>query len=150
MLYRRLLGTPTFRWSSPFEEIDRIRRRIDELSRAPYGSPFSGVFPLINLTEDKEKFYVRAELPGVEADALDIQATAKSIAISGERKIAYEKEGAKFHRRERDAGKFSRMMDLPAEIDSDNVTARLEDGMLTVVIPKAEKAKPKQIAVKGS
>jgi HSP20 family protein len=151
MLYRKILGVPTFRWRGPFEEIDRMRRqidaRLDELRVGPYAQQFAGVFPLVNLTEDKDSLYIRAELPGVQADALDIQATGNSIAISGERKIAAENENAKYHRREREAGKFSRMMDLPGEIDSGKVTASLADGILTIVIPKAEKTKPKQITV---
>lgn len=152
MLYRRLLGVPTFRWRGPFEEIDRMRRQIDErlgeLQNWPYGRNFAGVFPLVNLTEDKDNYYVRAELPGVQADAMDIQATGNSISISGERTIAHEGENAKYHRREREAGKFSRMMDLPGDIDSEKVTANLQEGILTIVIPKTEKAKPKQITVK--
>lgn len=109
----------------------------------------AGVFPLINLTEDKENFYVRAELPGVKGDELDIQVTANNLAISGERKIAAAKEGARYHRREREEGKFSRMIGLPAEVDTGKVEAKLENGILTVMISKAEIAKPKQITVKS-
>jgi HSP20 family protein len=107
----------------------------------------SGVFPLTNLTEDKDNYYVRAELPGVKGDELDIQITANNLAISGERKIAAEEEGARYHRREREAGTFSRMIGLPGEVDTDKVDANLENGILTIVVPKAEIAKPKQITV---
>jgi HSP20 family protein len=103
---------------------------------------------LINLTEDKDSCFIRAELPGVKADELDIQATGNNIAISGERKIASETENARYHRREREAGTFSRMIGLPGDIDADRVEAKLENGILTVVIPKAEAAKPKQISVR--
>jgi len=65
-----------------------------------------------------------------------------------ERKIAAEEEGARYHRREREAGTFSRMIGLPGDINRDNVDAKLENGILTVVVPKAEIAKPKKIAVK--
>jgi HSP20 family protein len=116
---------------------------------APYQPAGAGVFPLVNLTEDKNSYYVRAELPGVKADALDIQVTANNLAISGERKIAAEEEGARYHRREREAGTFSRITALPGDIDSDKVDAKLENGILTVVVSKAEAAKPKQIAVKS-
>jgi HSP20 family protein len=105
------------------------------------------VFPLVNLTEDKDNYYVRAELPGVKADELDIQATANNLAISGERKIAAAAEGARYHRREREAGTFSRMIGLPGDIDTAKVNAQLQNGILTVVVPKAEVAKPKQITV---
>jgi HSP20 family protein len=121
--------------------------RLFEEARAPYQGASAGVFPLVNLTEDKNNYYVRAELPGVNADELDIQATANNIAISGERKIAAEGEGARYHRREREAGKFSRVIGLPGDIDADKVEANLSNGILTVVISKAEAAKPKQISV---
>ena len=63
------------------------------------------------------------------------------------RKIAAEEEGARYHRREREAGTFSRMIGLPGDINRDNVDGKLENGILTVVVPKAEIAKPKQITV---
>ena len=152
MIYRRLLNVPTWRMRSPFEELHRMRQLMDrmlESSEAPYQQASAGVFPLINLTEDKDKYYVRAELPGVKGDELDIQVTGNNLAISGERKIAAEDEGARYHRREREAGTFSRMIGLPGEIDTDKVEANLENGILTVMVSKAEIAKPKQIIVKS-
>jgi HSP20 family protein len=119
-----------------------------ESAAAPQQREAAGVLPLINLTEGKDNYYVRAELPGVKGDELDIQVTANNLAISGERKIAAEEEGARYHRREREAGTFSRMIGLPGEVDTDKVDAKLENGILTVVISKAEIAKPKQITVK--
>jgi HSP20 family protein len=107
----------------------------------------AGVFPLINLTEDKDKYYVRAELPGVKGDELDIQVTSNNLTVSGERKIAEEKEGARYHRREREAGSFSRIIGLPGDINPDKVDAKLANGILTVTVAKAEAAKPKQITV---
>jgi HSP20 family protein len=113
----------------------------------PHQRVSAGVFPLINLTEDRDNYYVRAELPGVKGDELDIQVTGKNLAISGERKIAAEGEGARYHRREREAGTFSRMIGLPGDVDSDEVDAKLENGILSIVISKAEIAKPRQISV---
>ena len=148
MIYRRFFNVPTYRIRSPWEELHRMRQQLDQMfDDAPQQRVSAGVFPLINLTEDKDNYYVRAELPGVKADELDIQATANNIAISGERKIAAE-EGVKYHRREREAGTFSRMIGLPGEVDTGKVEAKLENGILTVVVAKAEAAKPKQITVK--
>lgn len=150
MLYRRFYNLPTWRVRSPFEELERMRHRMDRFydDAMPTDSTGqAGVFPPINLTEDKDKFYVRAELPGVNSDDLDIQATGNNLAISGERKIAAE-EGARYHRREREAGTFSRMISLPGEIDTDKIDATLKNGVLSVAISKAEVAKPKQITVK--
>jgi len=150
MIYRRLFDFPTWRLRSPFGELERMRRQMDRLyedAMASHRLPQAGVFPLINLTEDKDKYYVRAELPGVKGDELDIQVTGNNLAISGERKIAAEQEGARYHRREREAGTFSRMIGLPGEVDTDKVEASLQNGILTVAVSKAEIAKPKQITV---
>jgi HSP20 family protein len=149
MIYRRLFDVPTWRFRSSFDELAQMRRQMERLFedvQTPRQRSAAGVFPLINLTEDKSNFYVRAELPGVKGDALDIQATANNLSISGERQIVAE-EGVRYHRRERESGSFSRIIGLPAEVDTDKVEAKLQDGVLTVVVPKAEIAKPKQISV---
>lgn len=153
MIYGRMYGLPRWRFKSPFEELDRMRRQMDQmvedLSGARLGAiARSGVFPAVNLTEDKNNFYIRAELPGVQSEDLDIEATGNGVSIAGERRIPAEEEGARYHRREREAGRFSRIVNLPSEIDADQVAASLSNGILTVVVPKAEKAKPRQIAVK--
>jgi len=150
MIYRRFFNVPTWRFRSPLAELHRMRQQMDQLfesSTAPDQGTDAGVFPPVNLSEDKDNYYVRAELPGVKGNELDIRITAKILAISGERKIATEEEGARYHRREREAGTFSRMIGLPGDINPDNVDAKLENGILTVVVSKSEAAKPKQITV---
>jgi HSP20 family protein len=151
MIYRRFLGFPSWEFRSPFTEFERMKRQMERLMEGLSGSyprPDAGVFPLINLTETKDSYHVRAELPGVSAGDLDIQATANSLSVSGERKIPAENKDARWHRREREAGKFSRMIAMPGEIDPNKVDASLVNGILTVVVPKAEIAKPRQIAVR--
>ncbi|NNF97922.1 MAG: Hsp20/alpha crystallin family protein [Desulfobacteraceae bacterium] len=151
MIYRRFFDYPSLGLRSPSSEFERMRRQMDRLftdwpgQRDPRVS--AGVFPQINLTEDAGKFYARAELPGIAANDLEIQATSKTLSITGERKIAKEDEGVRYHRRERDAGKFSRVVSLPTEIDPDKIEAKMENGILTVFIPKAEAAKPRQITI---
>ena len=148
MIYRRFFNFPTYRIRSPWEELHRMRHQLDQMfDDTPRQQASAGVFPLINLSEVKDKYYVRAELPGVNGDELDIQVTGKNLAISGERKIAAEEESAKYHRKEREAGTFSRMIGLPGEINSDKVEAKMENGILSIVVSKAEIAKPKQINV---
>jgi HSP20 family protein len=120
------------------------------LSRGPFREPTAGVFPLMNVTEDKDSFYVRAELPGLKPDELEISVTGDTLSLSGERKITAEDENAQYHRREREAGKFSRIVSLPSQVNTGKVDARCTDGILTVVLPKAEATKPKQITIKGS
>ena len=154
MLLRRMTGWPTRDWTSPFEELERMRRQMDwltgGLSRGFLSEPTAGVFPLMNVTECEDNYYVRAELPGFEADDLDISVTGDTLSISGERKLPVEDEKARYHRREREAGRFSRIVSLPAQMDTGKVEAHCTDGVLTVILPKAEAAKPKQIAVKAS
>ncbi len=152
MIYRRLYDVPTWRLKSPFEELGRMKQQMDRLfddySGASLQRAHAGVFPSVNVSEDRDNYYVRAELPGVKADELEIQATGNSLSISGERKIQAEKENARYHRREREAGNFSRMIGLPTDIDSDKVEAKLDNGILIVALPKAESVKPRQITVK--
>lgn len=151
MIYRRLFDFPTFGHSGVFQELDSMRRNFDRFMNLYSGSPRrpagAGVFPQLNVTEDANKFYLRAELPGVTSNELDIQATGKNISISGERKILPENDNARYHRREREGGKFSRVLAMPSDIDADRIEARLENGVLTVMVPKAEAAKPRQIKV---
>ena len=152
MFARGLFNYPTMGWRHPFAEFERMSREMDHLTKGLLGRPAMGwrparVFPAINLTEDADSYYVRAELPGIKADALDIQAVGRNLTISGERTIASEGEKVHYHRREREAGKFSRVIGLPGDINTDKVDAKLVNGLLTVTIAKAEAAKPKQITI---
>lgn len=153
MLLRRISDWPSYGFRSPFEELDRVRREMDRLSGGLGGGilrePRAGVFPLMNITENKDGFVVRAELPGMKADEIDISVTQDTLSISGERKIPAESEDAKYHRKEREAGKFNRIINMPRQINSEKVEATSVDGILTIVLPKAEEAKPKQITIKS-
>jgi HSP20 family protein len=139
-------------WTRPFEELENLQRQMDSLTRGRtrgiWGEPWTGVFPLVNVTEDSDSYYVRAELPGITSDDLSISVTGDSLTISGERKMAAEDENATYHRKEREAGTFSRIIALAGQIDTDKVEARSRDGILTVVLPKAAATKPKQITIK--
>ena len=101
MLWRRASGWPTtsspeWAWGSPFEELERMRRQMDVLTDAFstgfLGAPFAGVFPLVNVTEDKDNYYVRAELPRIKTDELDISVTGETLSITGERRLPVEEE----------------------------------------------------------
>ena len=154
MLLRRLTDWPASHRGCPFGELERMQRQMDwftgDLSRGLFGEPTAGVFPLMNVTEDNDNFYVRAELPGLKPDELNISVTGDTLSLSGERKIQAEDERAQYHRREREAGKFSRIVSLPSQVNTGKVEARSKDGILTLTLPKAEAAKPKKIAIKAS
>ena len=145
MLPRSVFNLSGFGSMNPLTEMERMRRQMEALSGllsrgAPWRRELSaGVFPLLNLTENKDNYYVRAELPGIQAEDLGIEVVDKTLTISGERKITEEGGKVRYHRRERDAGRFSRAITLPGEIDSDSTEAKMKDGLLTISIPKAEK-----------
>jgi HSP20 family protein len=154
MIYRSMFGLPHWNIRSPFDELDHMKRQMDRLMNFWGGSTTSrnaaGVFPPINLTEDRDHYYVRAELPGMTQDSLDIQVAAKTLSIAGERKIENQGGEVRYHRREREGGHFSRVVTLPGEINADKVQADLVDGVLTVKIPKAEAQKPRQVTVRAA
>jgi HSP20 family protein len=151
MFYRRLYNYPAVNFGNAFDQLDRMRRQFERMLGDDYsvqrGFLGAGVFPQINLTENTENFYIRAELPGVKTNEIEMQATAKALSISGERTIEAENEGVRYHRREREAGKFSRIITMPTEINPDGIKAKMRDGILTIVIPKAEAVKPRQINI---
>lgn len=152
MITRRMFDLPAMGWQAPFVESEQRSRQMDQLTKALLGRPETGwlsatVFPAVNLTEDADNYYVRAELPGIKTDVLFLQVTGRNLLVSGVRKIQSEGENIHYHRREREAGKFSRVIGLPGDIDADKVDAKMVNGVLTVTIAKSEAAKPKQIIV---
>ena len=144
---------PTMGWHNPFCQLNLLKRQMDRLSDAMFHrmplqrfvSP--GLFPAVNLTEDETNYYLRAELPGLKSGDLDVQIIGRKVSLAGERKITHVGEGARYHRREREAGRFSRVIELPEEIDARAVKARLTHGLMTVAIPKAAAAMSKRIIV---
>jgi len=151
MLVRRVWpGRPTF--DSAFADVDQVRREMLRLLDAVTGDTFgeigAGVFPPLNITQDNDNFYVRAEVPGLNAKELSISAMRNRLSLSGKREIPRENDRASYHRRERAEGTFSRTVSLPGEVDAERVDARYADGILSLTLPKAEQTKPRQIAVR--
>jgi HSP20 family protein len=151
VLVRRVWPSrPTF--ESPFADFDLLRQQMLRLFDVVGGNTFgeldAGVFPPMNITQDADNFYVRAEIPGTRAKDLEITATGRKLSISGKREIPKENGHASYHRRERAEGEFNRTLTLPADFDPAHVEAKYEAGILTVSLPKSEAAKPKQIVVR--
>ena len=151
MIYRTFFGDPRRRFSSSLTDLEKLRHQMERMfdvfgDRQPESSG-AGVYPAVNITEDGEAYYVSAELPGVRSNDLDVNVTANQLTLAGERRIAEEAADARYHRREREAVRFSRAVALPGDIDTENVRARLADGILTVTVPKSERAKPRQIDI---
>ena len=106
-------------------------------------------YPLVNLLEDKDHIYIEALTPGVDPKSLNITALQNRLTLAGEKNgIPGNIKPEAFHRNERASGKFVRTIDLPVEINEAGIQAEYKNGLLIVTLPKAEKAKPKQISIK--
>jgi HSP20 family protein len=134
---------------SPFaEQFRQMLRLLDTARDDAYGDVGAGVFPPLNVTQDNDTFYVRAEIPGVQANKLSISVKRNQLAISGTREIPSEPGRVSHHRKERAEGSFARTVTLPAEVDSERAEARYADGILSLTLPRAEHAKQREIVVK--
>jgi HSP20 family protein len=152
MLVRRVWPSrPTF--ENPFSDFDQMRREVLRLFDAATGDNVAragaGVFPPMNVTQDDDAFYLRAEVPGMKPAEMSISALRNRVSISGQRQIPLEHERVSYHRKERAEGSFNRTLTLPTEIDAERVEARYAEGILTLRLPKAEQAKPRQITVRA-
>ena len=147
------------RWNKPglaawpsFGGLSTLRNEIDRLFESPLSelaraSQFmSGAAPALDVYEDKENFVVKAELPGMKKEDIDVSLHDGSLTISGERTEEKVEKGERY-RSERFFGRFQRIVALPASVDAARIKAQYKDGVLTVTLPKAEEAKPKQIDV---
>lgn len=141
---------------SPFGELNRLRSEIDRFFEDPFSllAPTTGFFegwePSINIYEDRDKTTVKAELPGMKKEDIHISLVGNTLSISGERKKEEERKEGETYRSERYFGRFQRNITLPTAVDGNKIAATYKDGVLTVTLPKAEEAKPKQIPVKAS
>jgi len=142
--------------SRPFDRLSSLRDEIDRLfdlstpSLTRDAALFSGWAPAIDVHQDKDHVFVKCELPGMKKEDIDISLHNGTLTVSGERKNETEQKEGEWFRSERFFGKFQRSVTLPTDVDSANVKAAYKDGILTVTLPKAEEAKPKQIEVQVS
>jgi HSP20 family protein len=147
------------RWSprtdlwDPFSSLTDIREEMNRLFdtslRRTGRAGFEGVFaPAIDVVEEKDNFLVRAELPGLTKDDVNVTLQDNYLTIKGEKKHEVETKEANYCHSERVYGSFSRTVELPTSVDAKKIDAHFKDGVLQVKLPKTEEAKPKQIDVK--
>jgi HSP20 family protein len=151
MLVRRVWPSrPTF--DSASGDFDQVRREmlrlLDTVAGKTFGDLGAGVFPPLNITQDNDNFYLRAEVPGIKPNEVSISAVRNRVSLAGKREIQRESERVSYHRKERADGTFNRTVTLPTEVDAQRAEARYADGILTITLPKAEDAKPRQITVR--
>lgn len=133
-------------------QMERMQREMNRLFSDFFGrgaaAGQAGVFPPLNVAEDQENLYVRAELPGIKPEDIEISVEGETLTLRGERKLNAP-ENVSYHRRERESGQFRRILTLPSRINPDAVNASFRNGVLKVVLSKAEETKPRQIMIKS-
>jgi len=140
----------------PFREILSLRSAMDRLFDDTFFGganwelqPFSDDLAL-DVSETEDEFLVKASVPGMNPDDLEISFSGRTLTIKGETKSEEEKEGQRYHLRERRYGSFARSITLPAPINADSIEARYDAGVLTLHLPKTEEVKPKRIAIQAA
>jgi HSP20 family protein len=122
-------------------ELDRLFGELERSSAQPSSA--------LSFEDDGSNFVLRAEVPGLTENDFQINLAGNTLTLQGERKVEAP-EGYTVHRRERSAFRFARSLELPARVDGEKVTATLKNGVLTVTLPKAAEAQPRQIAIKAA
>lgn len=136
-------------YPDPFTTLFNLQRALDAsrtsgwLDRGPSGT---GSYPPLNVFRQGDDFVVITELPGIKREDVDIQVHGDRVRISGRKTIGYG-EGASLHRRERLAGNFDRTIAIPVEIDTARVKAEYRNGVLALLLPRAERDKPRSISI---
>jgi HSP20 family protein len=141
------------RWD-PFREMQTFRSMMDRF----FDEPFTGApqlwaqrgegFPLaLDVAEDENSYIVKASIPGVDPEQVEITLTDNVLTIKGETKSEQESDQQNYHLRERRYGSFMRSVTLPVGVDAEQVEATNENGVLTLRLPKSEAQKPKRISI---
>jgi len=133
---------PSLLWPT-FSRLTGLQDEMDRLLEMP----LQAWAPALDVHEDKDGYTVRVEVPGMKREDIVVSLQDGALVISGERKEEKITGDTEVHRQERYYGKFSRALTLPTAVAGDKVKAAYKDGILTVTLPKAEEAKPKQIDV---
>ena len=139
----------------PFRQLSSLRQEIDRLFDEPIASLarpqnfwLGGAWPTVDVREDRDNVTITVEVPGVKKEEIDVSFHDGMVSVSGERKVEKKFEEAEAHRTERFNGRFHRSFNLPVKVNAEKANASYRDGILTITLPKAEEAKPKQIEVR--
>lgn len=142
------------RWD-PFRELEDVQTRLNRLfslrpSRRPEDeeSFFADWSPAVDVQETDKEYLIKADLPEVRKDDVKVELQDGVLTVEGERKQEKEEKGKRFHKIEREYGKFVRRFTVPTEVDGTKVQAEFKEGVLSVHLPKSAKATPKAIEVK--
>lgn len=144
-----MFGFSGYRPSNVWNDMERLHKEMSHVFEAGRSGPGSRccVYPPLNVYDNGESFVVRAEIPGVDPKSLEISAAADTLTIKGESPRYEPQAEVSAHRRERDHGKFHRAVSLPLPVNADKIVATYKLGVLEVMLPKAESARPRKIVV---
>jgi HSP20 family protein len=141
------------RWE-PFREFATLQDRINRVFRDSYSGASqdeslstSSFAPAVDVYEDEHKVTLKIEVPGIEEKDIDVRVENNTLTVHGERKIEKEEKEENYRRVERQYGSFTRTFTLPQTVDTENVSANYDKGVLKITLPKKAEAKPKQIKV---
>ncbi len=133
----------------PWADFERMENEMNRvLSR--FTSPSVAEFPAVNLWADGETVVAMSEIPGIDAEGLDISISGKTLTLRGSRDASPAGADESYHRRERWYGRFSRIVELPFNVEADKARAKFVNGVLYVTLPRAEAEKPKKITIKSA
>jgi len=141
------------RWR-PFEDLvsvqDELSRVFDDaVLRSPRFRTVRGWYPVVDLMENEEEFRLVAELPGLGREDVKISLTDSVLTLRGEKKTEKQQANQNWHHVERTYGTFERSFQLTAPVDNAKIGAKFKDGVLTVVLPKSEESRPRDIQIEG-
>ena len=139
-------------WLDPFRLLKDFHSDVDNFFSSPLRRAgienLSQLFePDIDLIEEENQYLLKVDTPGMEKEHIDISVTGNLMTIKGERKEEDEKKGGNYYHSERRFGAFYRTVEFPTDVKADQVKATYKNGVLELVVPKADTAKPKQIKV---
>jgi HSP20 family protein len=145
------------RWD-PFRDMVAMRSQMDQImdewlrasNAAENGENSQAMRLAVDVSETESNFVVKASIPGINPDDLDISFSDNTLTIRGESKDEHVEENERFHLRERRFGQFMRTITLPLAVDADEIDAQHENGVLTLTLPKAEETKPRKISIRNS
>jgi HSP20 family protein len=138
-----------------FSGLTRLTRLMDEAFGAPFLGPNgeavgSAWTPSVDVREDRDHLTITMDIPGVRPEDVKINLENQVLTVSGEKQQQSEQKDERWHRWERSYGRFERTFTLPSTVDADRIEATTDNGVLTIRLPKTEKARPKEIPVRTS
>ena len=134
------------------DAFEQLQRELDQMLQATFGAGAvpAGVYPPIDVFDAGDAYVVKAEVPGADARKIEVEAEEDTLTLRGERTFSDASTEAAYHRREREQGRFRRVVRLPGRVAADEARAEYRNGVLTVRVPKAKESRPQKVTVQAA